>query len=250
MKFAFTSTILAAACFAGAQSLSTGFEGPSYGLGNTLTGTNGWDSISGANVGVIVNDPVKEGTQAVKLVRSGSDAATYGAYLTHSGWITDPAHPIVTIEWDMNLLDGLVKSEMWGMSAMWGTSNERFTLGVNASNKLTVRNAWIGTVQTNIAVARGVWNHYRMDLNYETDWAGVYLNNNYVGEWKMLPGLNELSNTALFNRGFDANDGAIYDGLSIRGGISVEQPVPEPASMAALGLGAMALIRRRRAAKR
>ncbi|MBX3119436.1 MAG: PEP-CTERM sorting domain-containing protein [Fimbriimonadaceae bacterium] len=242
-KYATAAAALAVlAVGAQAITITNGFEAPDYSNGSTLTGANGWTPISeGTTAGLVQTDIVKSGSQAVRFDRTATSPATFGAYVEHSGWIMTPEHPVTTMEWDMYALDGSVKSDLWGMSAFWGLE-ERMTVGINQNNKLTVRNGWIGTVETNTTVARNVWNRYRIDIDYIAKNASVYFNDAFIGQWAILPGPAEHWGTAIFNRSFGGNDGAVFDGLSI----ATSAPVPEPASLAALGIGAIALIRRRR----
>lgn len=234
-------TVLAAG--APAVTLNYGFEAPDYSLGSTLTGSNGWIPITAPfNAGVIQSDIVRSGSQAVKFMHETNGPANYGALQEYEGIPVNAANPIVTVEWDMYALDGSVRSDIWGVSAMWSVHNERFTVGINQNNRLTVRNGTIGTVQTNVALNRNQWYHYRVDYNYVLDMAAVYVDNAFVGEWRMDAGPDVHYGTAFFNRSFGSNDGAVFDGLSVQS----SAPVPEPASLGALAIGAVALLRRRR----
>lgn len=236
-------SMIALSAGANAVTMNFGYEAPDYTVGSTLTGSNGWIPITeGSTAGVIQSDIVKSGTQAVRFDHKTNDPANYGAYVEHSGLIMTPENPVTTIEWDMYALNGSTKSDMWGMTALWGASNERMTVGINQNNKLTVRNGWIGTVETNTSITRNTWNHYRMDIDYIAKNAKIYFNESFVGQWAILPGPAEHTATGIFNRSFDANDGAIFDGVTV----TANAPVPEPATLAVLGIGAVALIRKRR----
>lgn len=241
-RVAALAVIAGSSVAANAALYSTGFEAPDYMNGITLTGSNGWTTLNSANpVGQIETSTVKSGSQAVKLTRSVSDNGDYGAVINFGGYQTTAEVPAVRVEWDMMVLDGTFKSDIWGVGAFDGPFAERFTMGVNDLNKVVVRNAAIGTVTTSTTVSRNAWNHFQMDLNYQTKKADVSLNGSFIGQWSMLNGSTTYVDTVLFNRAFTGNDGAIYDNLQVS-----TLPVPEPVSMAALGIGAIGLLRRRK----
>jgi hypothetical protein len=237
------TTIAALSVGALADTINFGFEAPDYALGSILTNADGWAPLAeGFGAGTIQNQIFFSGSQAVTMQKPAGSSGTTGAIYTHSDLVTTPENPIASIEWRMILLDGSQRSDVWGVSAMWGPHVERFTLGVDGNNKLMVRNGTIGTVTTSTVVPRTVWHKYQMDLNYQTDKAKVYLDNTFIGEWAMMGGPEEHTNTALFNR-FGGNDAAIYDGLIVT---AAGAPVPEPATLAIVSLGLVPLLRRRK----
>lgn len=240
-----TAAMIAAfAAGANAETINLGFEAPDYALGSTLTNAPGWSPLAeGFAVGTIQNQVFDSGSQAVKVQKPANSPGTTGAMYTHSNLLTTPENPIASIEWRMLLNDGSQRSDVWGVSSMWGPHVERFTMGVNGQNKLMVRNGMIGTVTTAVNVDRNVWNSYRMDLNYHTDKAKVYFNSLFIGEWAIHGGIDEHTDTALFNR-FGGNDAAIYDGLTVTA--QAAAPVPEPATLAVVSLGLIPLLRRRK----
>jgi hypothetical protein len=238
--------VVGACLFAGgafADTLIADYEAPKYGLGSTLTGQNNWEPlVAGYGMGTIQNGTVFSGLQAVTLNVPAKSPARVGALWHHTGLLSTPENPTATVEWYMLALDGSSRSDLWGVSSMWGSDVERLTVGIDANNKLVVRNGWIGTVVTNVAIGRNQWNKYRMELNYQTDKGSVFFNDAFVGQWTLTPGADEHTDTVLFNS-FGGNDGAIYDGLTIT---AAAAPVPEPATIVGASLGLIALIRRKR----
>lgn len=225
-----------------AATFTSGFEAPDYANGSTLTNASGWSPLAeGFGVGFIQNTTTYSGSQAVTLTKPLNSPGSTGAMLTHTNMISTPENPVVSIQWFMNVQNGSQKSDVWGVSSFWGPHVERFTMGVYNNDRLMVRNGMIGTVVTNIAVTRGAWNKYRMDLNYQTDKAQVFFNDSFVGEWAINGGPDLHTDTVLFNR-FGGNDAAIYDGLTV----VAATPVPEPATIAVAAVGFFALLRQKR----
>lgn len=238
------ATLAAVSVGAFAETINLGFEAPEHANGSTLTDAPGWSPLAdGFAAGKVQNQIFYSGSQAVTVQKPAGSPGTSGAIYAHSNLLTTPEDPIASIEWRMILLDGNQRSDVWGVSAMWGPHVERFTLGVDGNNKLMVRNGAIGTVTTTTVVPRTVWHKFRMDLNYQTDKAKVYLDNLFIGEYGMLGGPEEHTHTALFNR-FGGNDAAIFDDLKVTAASAA--PVPEPATLAVVSLGLLPFLRRKR----
>jgi hypothetical protein len=217
---------------------STGFEAPDYVDGSTVSGSNGWESLNGNPTGTIQHNWAQSGSQALQLSKSG-DSNYQGISISHPGYGSTTQNPVMQLEWDMMIISGDQPTGFWGVADSY-SGLDRIAVGVSAGKKLTLRSAWIGTVETNVPVISQIWNHFRVDLNYLAGGADVYLNNGYVGSYGLLPVASpEHGQIVIFGNNV-GSDFAVVDNLNFSG-----SPVPEPASSMALAVGALALLKRR-----
>jgi hypothetical protein len=261
MKRILMLSLLAVGAAAQAQVLvNTGFETNSLGNLNTQAsgGPNPW--ISDAN-GAVVNTGPTLGAQAFTYSLTGQAS---GGGLYHS-WVDLYTAPATGAA--MNVGDSIIgtvsvfvdsqdANSLAGFGA-WANSgtNLHGILAVGSGSRIIYRNGTgtvAATLTTNASVVDG-WNTLEMRT---TRTAVDTLVSTYKVNGTSLAGISHTRTVtptnivsdfdlALFNGGpAAANTVGRYDNYRVE-----IVPVPEPASMAALGLGALALVRRRRASK-
>lgn len=237
---------------ASAQTYSTGFEGPTFGPG-TVAGQDGWVlGTTGTNVGTIVTAPVLTGQQALQIGQQGGIAARdFGS--------TSLAGKILTIGADVRIgtESAAIDSTDFGIGIYTPTS---LTVGqlfagarlsaadqtVILSGKLTSNGALFTSTSAQ-TINLGTWYRLELVVDYTKAANNVSVRFGQSGGALNTLGITQTVDTSVFPNfryagttiNFAGASSGAYDNFSV-------QAVPEPGTMAALGLGAMALIRRRR----
>jgi hypothetical protein len=240
----------------------TGFESPGYTIGN-LIGQNNWSQYDAdlpfANVTVQsdVVRPITGGSQAVRFQSMGASSDEFTDFT--DVWSTDSAvpssliavEPIVRIQWDM--MRGLVggaetPTGSWGIDIYDTNAN-------NLAATISVYDDGIGPAVSGTddfgaqvflgdGTARGSWDTYLVELNYETRLYSVFLNGVQVGSPQSIAaaadnGIGDVDFLA-WTRGTDS---AYFDNLSIS-----TNAVPEPAMLSVIAMTGLSLARRTRCA--
>jgi hypothetical protein len=261
MKKILLLSLLAVGAAAQAQVLvNTGFETNTLGNLDTQAsgGPNPW--TSDAN-GAVVNTGATLGSQAFTygLTAQAAGGGIYHSWVDlYTGAATGAAVNVgdsiigsISVFVDANDVNSVAGLGAWANTGL----NLHGILAVGSGQKIIYRNGTgtaAPTLTTSTAVVNG-WNTLEIKV---TRTAVDTLVSTYKVNGSDLTGIahtrtvtptNLVSDfdLALFNGGTAAaNTVGRYDNYKVE-----IVPVPEPASMAALGLGALALIRRRRAAK-
>jgi hypothetical protein len=226
----------ASAAAQAAMIYSKGFEAPTF-VPGSLNLQDGWDGHTHgvASAAKVQTAIVHSGAQAVRI--DGSAVANSAWYEKHVDF--DPlalGTPIVTVEWWMRLDGATANGKAWGLD-VYGTDDKRVGyLQINPSNKVKFNGA-----TTNMTIARGVWYDYKLVFDYTTNKYQGYVNGTLVAPAAAMPhhhGFGDIDLTRWGSASNKCNDLAYFDDLTIT-------TTPEPTTLSLLGLGALALLRRR-----
>lgn len=222
---------------------STSFESPAFVNGN-LASQDAWMSS---------NDPPTPGRGIVQntLSHSGSQAVLIDASVSNStDWFWKPLNysvpvataPIMQINWSLNLDGGSPPSTGWGIDMYDGSSpvqRRLYAVYVNSAGMLQVQDGF-SFFNTGVVVSRNLWHNFRVDLDYASRQAKVFVDNTLVAQNHSLgPNINNvLSDVDLYNIDGNGGDKAYYDDFSVTN-------VPEPASASLVAIVILAIRRRR-----
>lgn len=233
---------------------STSFEASEgFIAGGSADGIDGWANGSGGGVSHSVSTAQAfTGTQSIVFDNSGSNTSFYSIRRALNNDYS--LVPVVTVSTKL-YIDGSTGADrlygLLGTNSATGTMGSTI-LGITVSGTGVVRagatwgstysGAGIGTFTTGHA-DRWLTLTFTFD---STTRAATASASNGVETFTWSGTAGSTGNLLNFNLGSD------YDGSAARNGIGYfddVQAVPEPATLAALGLGALALVRRRRNAK-
>jgi hypothetical protein len=253
-KILFISALAALTVVANAQSYSTSFEAPTY--TTTALGVDGWTAGSGTMTHTISTAQAASGSQSVFVTGTTTDFTSLrqnlGSALT-LGYIASVKVWLDLTNSATNVAGTGPNTRLFGLYASTSTlggTTLGVTVGVDGGIRLGT--SWGATFATT-------------PNSTMTDFVGKWLtlsivkNNNGTGSATVSGfGANNagsfslnfatVGNVQYFHFGTDyvasSTGKAYFDDFQY-----AMTPVPEPASMAALGLGALALIRKRRNSK-
>ena len=231
---------------------STGFDAPTYTAGATVVGQDGWAIGSGSGSYQTVSNAVSfAGGQSLTFAPAGGSSF---ASVIRS--FTSVANTAYTLSTKIRIAGTTSVDRTFGLYLSTTTlGNTYLGATISGAGGLRVGKTWSDTYKTtaDATAAAGTFADRWLDLVLKLDGAGngtvafsgfsdgaVY---NYS-----FTGVTNTSGTKYVNVGTDylattASPGTgSFDNLSL---VSTT-PVPEPATMAILGLGAAALLRRKR----
>jgi PEP-CTERM motif len=238
---------------------SAGFESPRF-IPGDLAGqdTQGpWLKDSGTGTGIVQSAVTRGGAQAVRIDRS---AALTGD--TRFG-VQKPLTPVpglqlLRVSWDMNVTQNQNPQVDFGpffgvegYDAFGGVPKLIGSLGVDAqTGDVLIQQTDTGFfIDTGIVVPRGQWQHFALEMNYATGMYQAFVNGVAAGDPEPFvdPGIvgftdAPMATLAASELGLTAPGTAYFDNYSI-------EIVPEPTTVAIMGLASLGLLRRRRAAR-
>jgi len=259
--FAVALGLLAIAGPAQAQYDSGGFEPPRF-LTNLagspeLSGQDPlgpWLKDTGTGTAIIQTAVKQGGTQAVQFTRPANANGDTRYAVPRPAIVGTPA-TIVRINWDMNV--SLSPTAPFG--PFFGAEGYDATvptlprligsLGVDShTGEVLYQDAEGNLTATTSVVPFGQWNHYTLELNYGTKQYRGLLNGTAIVTSPFIdPGIVGFTDAPIstlastFDTIATATGTAYFDNYTIT-------VVPEPACFALVGLGSLALLRRRRVA--
>jgi MYXO-CTERM domain-containing protein len=258
--FAVALGLLVSARAAQAQYDSGGFEPPRF-----LTDLEGspelsgqdpqgpWLKDSGAGSAIIQTAVKQSGTQAVQFTRPANINGDTRYAVPRTTPLAGAPGTIVRVNWDMNV--SLSPTAPFG--PFFGAESYDATtpaiprligsLGVDShTGELLYQDADGILTPTGDVVPFGQWNHYTLELNYDTKQYTGFLNGAAVVTSPFIdPGITGFTDAPISALASDAASLATATGTAYFDNYSITV-VPEPAGLALVGLGSLALIRRRR----
>lgn len=236
---------------------SNGFEAPSYSLGN-LTGQNGFVQ-DGTAAYTVQNTVAASGSQAVQV---GGGAGTDWAYVTQATpWSSTATPGVDTLEIQASIARNLSPTASFGyaIDVYNGLTARTFRFGLVANAGVIqpfVTSRFNGTTGlfdatsavTNVIVGGPVtadtFVNFKAYLNYTTKRVDLFINGSSVTNGLTIPfadlTASDFSDADLqVSTATGATDRGFFDNVKVTA-------VPEPASMAALGLGIFGLVSRKR----
>ena len=237
---------------------SGGFEAPRFTPGE-LSGQDivfgGW-ARDGIGTATVQSATVRDGAQAVQLNRpaSASGDTRYGVLK-----LVNPIPPLDTIRvsWDMNVTqtqgNGVTFGPFFGVEGYDAFTDIKLigSLGVDSTTgDVLIQQTGTGAfVETTADVAFGQWNRFVLEMDYGTDTYTAYVNGVAVGSQPFVDdgvvAFTDAPLAALAAGGSPADlaaaGTAFYDNYTI-------EIVPEPSTVAIIGLASLAVLRRRRTA--
>ncbi len=235
-----------------AQLYSTGFEAPSYASGASVATMDGWENGTGAGVSQTVStDRAASGSQSLKFDNSGGDTSYYSV-----------RHAVPTYSGALDLAVSLYISSSTGADRTFefvATNSPTGVLGtttlgvsVGGDGKIRAGTSWSSLYSSAFAyqAAAGTFAGRWLTLGLHVDTATGASSATVSGLGGSTPSYT-VGGLTVATAALNVNVGSDYIGFTARNGtgyydnLSI-QAVPEPATLAALGLGCVAVLRCRR----
>ena len=239
---------------------SNGFESPRF-IPGDLAGQDilgPWLKDSGTGTAVVQSAVTNGGSQAVRLNRPADDNGDV-RYGVRKELVPTGSLQIVRVSWDMNVtqtnIEGVDFGPYFGVES-YDSFNDDIkligSLGLDATTgDILYQDGLDGfLVETGAKAPFGQWNRYMLEINYQTDEYSVFYNGAKLATTTFVdPGIVGFTDAPL--AGLDAT-GFTFDiasGTAYFDNYTIEI-VPEPSALALVGLGSLALLRRRRTGAR
>jgi PEP-CTERM motif-containing protein len=238
---------------------SGGFEPPRFVPGPLATQDPAppgpWVKDLGTGTAVVQTGTVKSGLQAVQVNRPA--AATGDTRWAVQQAAFGSSLQLVRVSWDMNVTGTQVPNVPFGpffgvegYDASGSTPLLAGSLGLDATTgDVLIQESGTGAfVETGSVLPFNTWNRFVLEMNYSTKTYQAFVNGNPAGEPEPFVDLGIVGFTDAPISTLAASDGAglLAPGTAYFDNYSIEV-VPEPASMAIIGLASLGLLRRRRA---
>lgn len=216
-----------------------------------------WLKDSGAGTAIVQTAVRQSGAQAVQLTRPANvnGDTRYGVRreLAPTGSLQ-----VLRVSWDMNVTQSLIPNVQFG--PFFGVEGyDEFnnvpkligSLGVDATTgDILYQDGFDGAlVETGEVAPFGQWNRYLLEIDYGADEYSVFFNGARLATTDFVDdgivGFTDAPLAALAAEGGSistATGTAYFDNYSI-------EIVPEPSTLAVVGLGSLVLLRRRRVAR-
>ena len=256
-------TFLGAAQSAAAAEVynSGGFEPPRFTTASpALAGQDTlgpWLKDAGIATAVVQSATVQSGSQAVRYDRPASAAGDtrYGVLrpLTPTAPLT-----LLRVSWDMNVTQTNAPNVNFGpffgvegYDAFNNVPKLVGSLGVDASTgEVLIQESGSGAfIVTGDVVPFGQWNHFTLEMNYATRTYQAYVNGTAAGDPEPFvdPGITAFTDAPISTLAAEGGAGLSAPGTAFYDNYTIEI-VPEPATVAIIGLASLGMLRRRRAA--
>jgi hypothetical protein len=222
---------------------STGFEGPTFTAG-PLPGQDGWQRIGGnATFATIQGSVVNSGSQALRMDTSPISSAWLWKDLTYS----QGTHgPVVTTTASFLFDNNAQGNSAFGFDAYDVTGANRVAgLFVGGDGLARLIGSDSLFVDSAVTLTANTWYTIGISINFATGAVTGSVNGNSLGI-STTTNQTTLGDVDLYVNAFGVGTGTSGGFNNIYVDNYMVQAVPEPATMAALGLGVAALIRRRR----
>jgi hypothetical protein len=243
---------------------SGGFEPPRFSTGNLAgqdTVLGPWLKDSGTATGVVQTATVQGGTQAVQVTRpADEDGDTRFAVVKP---VTPTPLQLIRVSWDMNVtrtqIPGMPFGPFFGVEGYDGSGDDFplliGSLGVDATTGDVLyqdENGFFAEPETRTIVPFGQWNRYMIEMDFAAQEYTAYLNGTPL---VTSPFVDRDLGITRFTDAPIATLAATLESLSIATGTAyfdnyTIEIVPEPASMAIIGLASLGMLRRRRTVSR
>ena len=239
---------------------SGGFESPRY-IPGELSGQDTlgpWLKDAGTATAVVQSTVTNGGTQAVQYTRPAAAAGDtrYGVLkpLTPTGTLQT-----LRVSWSMNVQQTQVPTVDFGpffgvegYDAFNDTPKLIGSLGVDASTgDVLIQESGSGAfIETGIIVPFNQWNNYTLEMNYVTKTYQAYVNGTAVGDAEPFvdPGITSFTDAPISTLAASGGAGLLAPGTAYFDNYGIEI-VPEPSTVAIIGLASLGLLRRRRPAR-
>lgn len=170
---------------------SESFESPDYAAG-ALEGQQGWQNfVTGGTTATVQSAVSESGSQAVRIDRAANSDGYWLNLIDDT-----PTGRFVSIDWDMlvePITDaGTALGPFFGVMVFddsSGSVNQLAGFGIDASaEEVIYQQAGTGSIQAAGTATLGVWNHFRIEIDFENDRYRGFVNGAFVAEAGFIDG--------------------------------------------------------------